>query len=129
MIKYSPEDRRKAVALSTEIGITKACSQLGMSVPTLRRWRREEKACNTGKENSAACTQILDKEISPMDEEKQKQESIAIQGIEESLRRELADSRQLNRATQETIDYLISENRELRRRCERYLKALAMIAE
>ncbi len=64
-----------------------------------------------------------------MDEEKQKQESIAIQGIEESLRRELADSRQLNRATQETIDYLISENRELRRRCERYLKALAMIAE
>lgn len=64
-----------------------------------------------------------------MDEEKQKQDSIAIQGIEESLRRELADSRQLNRATQETIDYLISENRELRRRCERYLKALAMIAE
>ena len=64
-----------------------------------------------------------------MDDEVQKQEPISIHGIEESLRRDLADSRLLNQATQETIDYLIAENRELRRRCERYLKALAMIVE
>ena len=128
MIKYTPEDRRKAVALSKEIGVNKACNQLGMTVPTLRRWRREEKAREAVKP-SGACSQIQDKEKSRMDDEVQKQEPISIHGIEESLRRDLADSRLLNQATQETIDYLIAENRELRRRCERYLKALAMIVE
>ena len=47
----------------------------------------------------------------------------------QALQRDLANERQLNRTAQETIDYLIAENRELRDRCERYLKALAMIVE
>ncbi len=42
---------------------------------------------------------------------------------------DLSDAKQLNRITQETIDYLIEENRMLRQRCERYLKALALIVE
>ena len=56
-------------------------------------------------------------------------QNASIEGIEEALQRDLADARQLNRISQATIDYLIDKNRELRRRCERYLKALAMVAE
>ena len=128
MFKYTAEERKRAVALSMEVGINKTCKQLGMSIPTLRRWRREERVRETARQSAGVNPKISYREEVLMDEEKQDQET-SIHGIEEALRRELADARQLNRITQETIDYLIAENRELRRRCERYLKALAMIVE
>ena len=55
--------------------------------------------------------------------------SIKIPEIEAKLKQELEDMRHLNQIVEETIDYLIIENRQLRERCERYLKALSLMAQ
>ena len=123
MPRYTPEEREKAVNLSKEFGLRKTCKELGMAVPTLRRWRQEEIS-----RMITDHSQLPDKEETQMDNVPKKEDP-TIHGIEEALRRDLDEARQLNRITQETIDYLIAENRELRRRCERYLKALAMVVE
>ena len=109
MFKYSKEQRDIALERAAEIGFEKASIEVGIPETTLRRWNRE-------KNNS----------VKPADAQNT---DPVIHGIEESLRQDLSDAKQLNRVTQETIDYLVEENRMLRQRCERYLKALALIVE
>ena len=109
MFKYSKEQRDLALERAAEIGFEKASIEVGIPETTLRRWNRE-------KNNS----------VKPADAQNT---DPVIHGIEESLRQDLTDAKQLNRITQETLDYLIEENRMLRHRCERYLKALALIVE
>ncbi len=109
MFKYSTEQRDHALERAAEIGFEKTSIEVGIPESTLRRWGQEKN--NRAKQADA-------QNADPV-----------IHGIEKSLMQDLSDAKQLNRITQETIDYLIEENRMLRQRCERYLKALALIVE
>ena len=52
-----------------------------------------------------------------------------MKAIEKKLKSELEDMQRQNNTADETIDYLVSENRQLRQRCERYLKALSLLVQ
>lgn len=132
MSRYSDEIRERAIKMMKEIGVIETSKEMKIADQTLYRWRKELGLADN------ASTQLPVEQAPEETESKQEtgipadsecHQNIKIPEIEEKLKRELEDMRHLNQIVEETIDYLIIENRQLRERCERYLKALSLLAQ
>lgn len=99
---------------------------------TLYRWRKEQSIKSSSSKNKPPEQQdIADNPVSETKvlPDQVNDSSMKIPEIEAKLKQELEDMRHLNQIVEETIDYLIIENRQLRERCERYLKAVSLMAQ
>ena len=132
MSRYSDEIRERALQMIEEIGVVGTSKEMKIADQTLYRWRKEQGAADLPTNQTPVDL--------PLEENEQMQKvgdpetsercpNAKISEIEEQLKRELEDMRHLNEIVEETIDYLIIENRQLRERCERYLKALSLLAQ
>ncbi len=132
MSRYPDAIREKALKLAEEIGVVETCKEMKIADQTLYRWRKELAFADQASDQAAAEQLPEKKEVQqdtdvPADSESN--QNTIIPEIEDKLKRELEDMRHLNQIVEETIDYLIVENRQLRERCERYLKALSLLAQ
>ena len=115
-----------------EIGVIETSKEMKIADQTLYRWRKE-----LGLTDNAATQMPVEQPPEEIESQQDTghpadsecRQNIKIPEIEEKLKRELEDMRHLNQIVEETIDYLIIENRQLRERCERYLKALSLLAQ
>ena len=132
MSRYSDEIRERALQMIEEIGVVGTSKEMKIADQTLYRWRKEQGAADQAEPITTA--------EQPLEESEQSQEKETpatyecypnpkISEIDDKLKRELEDMRHLNQIVEETIDYLIIENRQLRERCERYLKALSLLSQ
>ena len=132
MSRYSDEIRERAIKMMKEIGVIETSKEMKIADQTLYRWRKE-----LGLTDNAATQMPVEQPPEEIESQQdtghpadsEYRQNIKIPKIEEKLKRELEDMRHLNQIVEETIDYLIIENRQLRERCERYLKALSLLAQ
>ena len=132
MAKYSDEIRERALKMLDEIGPGKASKEMQIGKQTLYRWRKEQSIKSSSSKNKPPEQQdIADNPVSETKvlPDQVNDSSMKIPEIEAKLKQELEDMRHLNQIVEETIDYLIIENRQLRERCERYLKAISLMAK
>ena len=123
-----PEDiRMKALTMMKEVGVRKTSNEMHIGRQTLYKWRNAQtennNLHNTKRENYTEMHTPPDDAISAVHENPRMSE------IEKKLKSELEDMQRQNNTADETIDYLVSENRQLRQRCERYLKALSLLVQ
>ena len=131
MAKYSDEIRERALKMMEEIGPGKTSREMHIGKQTLYHWRKEQSSLPSSNGNIPLQQDTAD---NPPSQTKALPEqgydpALKIPEIEAKLKQELEDTRHLNQIIEETVDYLIIENRQLRERCERYLKALSLIAQ
>ena len=132
MAKYSDEIRERALKMLDEIGPGKTSKEMHIGEQTLYRWRKEQAIRSSSSESiPPEQPEVADNPVSEIKvlPDQENDPSIKIPEIEAKLKQELEDMRHLNQIVEETIDYLIIENRQLRERCERYLKALSLMAQ
>ncbi len=124
MSKYPDDIRAKALQRIIEIGVIRTAREMGIGRETLYKWKRDQRADDHFSE-----TTVAEDHNSHAEQVISSQENVRLPNIEKKLCSELEDMKRLDHMTAETIDYLIAENRELRQRCERYLKALSLLAQ
>ena len=124
MSKYPDDIREKALQRTSEIGVERTAREMHIGRETLYRWKNEQRTAA----HSSETTMEEDDKL-PTEQVSSILENIRLPNIEKTLRSELEDMQRLDHMTAETIDYLIAENRQLRQRCERYLKALSLLAQ
>ena len=127
MARYPEDFREQAIRMMEEIGPRKTSAKLHIPNQTLYRWKKEKLAMPTEESITAAGKVSTDNGTSGSVSKNAGQ--ISLPGIETKLKEELNDMRHVNKVAEETIDYLIAENRQLRQRCERYLKALSLLSQ
>ena len=123
MSRYSDEIRERAIKMMKEIGVIETSKEMKIADQTLYRWRKE-----LGLTDNAATQMPVEQPPEEIESQQDTghpadsecRQNMKIPEIEEKLKRELEDMRHLNQIVEETIDYLIIENRQLRERCERY---------
>ena len=132
MSRYSDEIRERALQMIKEIGVVGTSKEMKIADQTLYRWRKEQGA-SAQAEPTTPIEQPIEEGGQPQEKEapatSECSPNAKISDIDEKLKRELEDMRHLNQIVEETIDYLIIENRQLRERCERYLKALSLLSQ
>lgn len=117
---YTEDFKENALRITDRIGVIGASRETGVNAATLRKWRRkakEKRAETEGKTVNAAGPENPDE--MPVD---------PLEGLSREIRSELEEMRKLNDACRQTIAMLAEENVTLRKQCEDYLRAIALIA-
>ena len=127
MARYPEDFREQAIRMMEEIGPGKTSAKLHIPNQTLYRWKKEKLAMPT--EESITVAEKVSTDNGASGSVSKNAGQISLPGIEAKLKEELNDMRHVNKVAEETIDYLIAENRQLRQRCERYLKALSLLSQ
>ena len=132
MSRYSDEVRERAFKMMEEIGVVGTSKEMKIADQTLYRWRKELGLSDQATAQAPEKELLEDRDLPQEPVVSSASESCQhpqIPEIEAKLKQELEDVQHLNQIVEETIDYLIIENRQLRERCERYLKALSLLAQ
>ncbi len=116
---YTEEFRKQALELVEQIGVPKASKQLHVGEMTLRTWRKKAGMVSEQKSKNM--------DFLPMSNETQTEAKPMT--LQLDFQRELEEQIRLNRSCQQTIEYLVDENTALRRQCDQYLKAIALISQ
>ncbi len=127
MARYPVDFREQAIRMMEEIGPGKTSAKLHIPKQTLYRWNKEKLAMLS--EGSITAAGKVNNDNGALESIPKNTGQISLPGIEAKLKDELNDMRHINKVAEETIDYLIAENRQLRQRCERYLKALSLLSQ
>ena len=132
MTKYSDEFKEKALKRTAEIGVVKTSKELHVGDQTLYRWKKAQRAI-TNAASQIPDTQSPDNSNILINTEEvseyEKKQSTTISGIEEELKQELNDLRQINQIAQQTIDCLVKKNHQLQECCKKYLETICLMSQ